>query len=383
MTSDAAVPSSGVSAFTMLSSAVFFSASSISMLLINKCAFTGSSFNGGIIFIQNLFTLFLALSMCSLSSTFHFEPSWYKFRVWMPCVVFFVGTIMFSASALSRINVPTFSVFRNSSSLLVAALEYFLLRKKISRAQGFFLLLLMTASLIYGWSDLQISFWGYVFAVLHVLCIALYSVGVKKLNVEFSSSLEMSIYNNAGSLPFLFAIALYEYHASSSAILISSKACASFSIPAAFLISWSGLISQRMFSATSWMALNNFNKLPMLLLSYVFFSDTYSVGQAVGLAVSVSASVGYSYCSLPSAVSGEHFYLSLCQLSTCASSKARRVLPVVVAAAFLASAVVVFNPSLEFIFPKMFSVQRKIYFMPVINRSSTPLNASSFVDSVM
>jgi len=109
-----------------------------------------------------------------------------------------------------------------------------LLRKKISRAQGFFLLLLITASLIYGWNDLQISFWGYVFAVLHVLCIALYSVGVKKLNVEFSSSLEMSIYNNAGSLPFLFAIALYEYRASSSAILISSKACASFSIPAAF-----------------------------------------------------------------------------------------------------------------------------------------------------
>ncbi len=225
---------------------------------------------------------------------------------------------MFSASALSLINVPTFSVFRNSSSMLVAALEYMLLQKRMSRPQWLFLLLVMAASLIYGWNDLQFSFWGYVYAILHVLCIALYSVGVKKLNVEFSSSLEMSIYNNTGSMPILFIVAMYEYQSSSSVISIQNKACAvasvpspnftnnilvpkhfTLQVPASFLISWSGLILQRLFSATSWMALNNFNKLPVLLFSYAIFRDAYSWGQAVGLAVSVAASMGYSYCSLP------------------------------------------------------------------------------------
>jgi GDP-mannose transporter len=304
-------PPQDVNLTVLTCSAVFFSVSSISMLLINKCAFTGSPFNAGIIFMQNLFTTLLALCLCRCSPSFRFEPSVRKFRIWLPCVALFVGTIMFSACALSLINIPTFSVFRNSSSLLVAALEYFLLGKGISRIQGVFLVLLLVASLIYGWNDILFSFSGYCFAILHVVCIALYSVTVKRLNVEFSSSLEMSIYNNAGSLPILFVIAVCQYHSSSSAILIQSQACTVASIPVAFLISWSGLISQRMFSATSWMTLNNFNKLPMLLSSYILFKDSYSLGQSVGLVVSVAASAGYSYCSLPNGASFASFCESL------------------------------------------------------------------------
>jgi GDP-mannose transporter len=364
-----------VSTLNLVSSAAFFSASSISMLLVNKCAFTGSSFNGGIIFVQNMFTFLLAISICSLSSSFRFEPAWQNFKAWIPCVFFFVGTIMFSASALSLINVPTFSVFRNSSSLLVAALEYFFLQKTISIPQGFFLILLIIASLIYGWNDLQFSLWGYIFAVLHVVCIALYSVGVKKLNVQFSSSLEMSIYNNAGSLPFLFAIAMYEYHSSSSGISIQSKGCAAASVPASFLISWSGLISQRIFTATSWMALNNFNKLPMLLLSYIFFSDAYSWGQAVGLAVSVSASVGYSYYSLSSDALGEGCFKSMQQLSSAVCAKFWRLFPVVVAATLLVAAIIYSHPSLQF--SSDLSARRRLYILSALNQSSAVLNGSS------
>ena len=227
---DEVIQGSDFTTWRLAFAALLFSTSSISMLLINKCAFTGSSFNGGIIFVQNTFTLLLACSICRVSASFRFEPSWFKFKKWVPCVIFFVGTIMFSARALSLINVPTFSVFRNSSSLLVAALEYMLLQKAISKPQMFFLVLLMMASVFYGWNDLQFSFWGYVHAVLHVVSIALYSVGVKKLNVDFSSSLEMSIYNNAGSLPILLFIAMYEYQSSSSEISIQSKVCAAASV---------------------------------------------------------------------------------------------------------------------------------------------------------
>jgi drug/metabolite transporter (DMT)-like permease len=379
MSSDTDVLDREVSTLTLISSAAFFSASSITMLLVNKCAFTGSSFNGGIIFVQNMFTFLLAFSICSLSSSFRFEPSWQKFKTWMPCVLFFVGTIMFSASALSLINVPTFSVFRNSSSLLVAAMEYFLLQKTISRPQGFFLALLMIASLIYGWSDLQFSFWGYVFAVSHVICIASYSVGVKKLNVQFSSSLEMSIYNNAGSLSFLFAIGLYEYNSSPSEILIESKICAAASVPVSFLISWSGLISQRMFTATSWMALNNFNKLPMLFLSHIFFIDTYSVGQAVALTASVVASVGYSYSSLSSTATDEACLLKLQQLSFTVYTKYRRMFPVVATVALFFAAAVYLDPSLQL--SSMLSLRRRLFIRSAL--SSAALTHSSANTSVI
>jgi drug/metabolite transporter (DMT)-like permease len=199
-------------------------------MLVNKCAFTGSSFDGGIIFIQNTFTFLLACLICRVSPSFRFEPSWPKFKLSMPCIVFFVGTLVFSARALSMINVPTFFVFKNSSSILVAALEHMSLHKMISRPEGLFLLLSMTASLFYGWNDMQFSFWGYVFVTMHGVCIALYMVCVKKLNVEFSSSLELSIYSNAGSLPILFIIAMYEYQSSSSVILIQNQGCAAASV---------------------------------------------------------------------------------------------------------------------------------------------------------
>jgi hypothetical protein len=263
--------------------------------------------------------------------------------------------------------------------MLVAVLEYHLLQRPISILQGFFLALLMIASLIYGWSDLQFSLWGYIFAILQVFCIALYSVGVKKLNVQFSSSLEMSIYNNAGSLPFLFTVALYEYHKSSSAISIQSKSCAAASVPASFLISWSGLISQQLFTATSWMTLNNFNKLPMLLLSYIFFNDAYTVGQAVGLAVSVTASVGYSYCSLSSSAFNDRQYQSLQQLASCPNG--RRVFPIVAAGLFLAVGAVCLHPSLQL--PTLLISRRRLDIVSSTNYSFSSLNGSSQNASVV
>jgi hypothetical protein len=218
-----------------------------------------------------------------------------KVVTWAPQVVLFVGTIVSSAAALAIVNVPTFSVFRNSSSLVVAVLEYFILKKTVSLYQSTFLVLSVFGAVVYGWGDLQFSARGYLYSALHVVIASMSAVAVKKLNVQFSSSLEMSFYNNLLSLPLLFIFAAYEYHASSSQIIIRNQQCAAASVPAAFLISLSALISQKLLSATSWMALNNFNKIPVLVLSQFIFSDTYSIFQACGLATSVVASAGYSF----------------------------------------------------------------------------------------
>jgi GDP-mannose transporter len=286
------------SSIVMIGSACFFSVCSVGMLLVNKCAFMGSSFNSGIILGQNIGTCVLALSICCLTPSFRFSPSISKFVTWAPQVLLFVGTIVSSAGALAIVNVPTFSVFRNSSSLLVAVFEYCILGKTVSSHQLIFLVFVVVGTVIYGWGDLQFSARGYVFSALHVLIASMSAVAVKKLNVVFSSSLEMSFYNNVGSLPLLFIFAAYEYQASASQIVIQNAECAVASIPAAFLISFSALISQKILSATSWMALNNFNKIPVLVLSQFIFSDSYSMFQVFGLTTSVVASVGYSYSSL-------------------------------------------------------------------------------------
>ena len=283
--------------FAVIASGCFFSVCSVGMLLVNKCAFTGSSFNSGLIFGQNVGTCLLALCICCLAPSFRFSPSISKFVTWAPVVVLFVGTIVSSASALAIVNVTTFSVFRNASSLVVAVFEFFLLQKTVSSYQLVFLILVVVGAVIYGWGDLQFSVRGYFLSALHVLIASMSAVAVKKLNVNFSSSLEMSLYNNVGSLPLLFIFASYEYQASSSQIIIRNQQCAAASVPAAFLISLSALMSQKLLSATSWMALNNFNKIPVLVLSHFIFSDTYSIFQACGLAISVAASVGYSYSS--------------------------------------------------------------------------------------
>jgi drug/metabolite transporter (DMT)-like permease len=212
---------------------VFLSWSSAVVLLLNKCAFTGSLFILGIIFIQNIISLFLQCIIYQLSPSLRFELSWLKLKEWMPCAIFFGGIVIFSAKALSLIDIPTFSIFSNSLRMLVAALEYLLMKKGISRPQGFFLLMLMTAALIFGWNNLRFSLWGYLYAALHVVCIGLYSVYVTKLDAEFSSSLEMSMYNNAGSLPILFVTAMIENeYSSSSELLIQNTACIAASVPA-------------------------------------------------------------------------------------------------------------------------------------------------------
>jgi GDP-mannose transporter len=291
------IAAAATNSVAMVGSAFFFSVCSVGMLLVNKCAFTGSSFNSGLILGQNFGTCLLALGICCLAPSFRFSPSMSKVVTWAPQVVLFVGTIVSSAAALAIVNVPTFSVFRNSSSLVVAVLEFVLLKKSISSYQFAFLVLSVVGAVVYGWGDLQFSARGYFFSGLHVVIASMSAVAVKKLNVQFSSSLEMSFYNNVLSLPLLFIFAAYEYHASSSQIIIQNRHCAIASVPAAFLISFSALISQKLLSATSWMALNNFNKIPLLVLSQFIFSDTYSISQACGLATSVVASAGYSFSS--------------------------------------------------------------------------------------
>ena len=291
------IAAAATNSVAVIGSACFFSVCSVGMLLVNKCAFTGSSFNSGLILGQNFGTCLLALGICCLAPSFRFSPSMSKVVTWAPQVLLFVGTIVSSAAALAIVNVPTFSVFRNSSSLVVAVLEYFILKKTVSLYQSTFLVLSVFGAVVYGWGDLQFSARGYLYSALHVVIASMSAVAVKKLNVQFSSSLEMSFYNNLLSLPLLFIFAAYEYHASSSQIIIRNQQCAAASVPAAFLISLSALISQKLLSATSWMALNNFNKIPVLVLSQFIFSDTYSIFQACGLATSVVASAGYSFSS--------------------------------------------------------------------------------------
>lgn len=282
-----------------------FACSSILMILINKeMAIQLNSYVSILLLMQNLFTLLILI----YTTKPHFEKE--KGQKWVPCSIFFSINIFTSIISFLYINVPTFTIFRNLQPLLAIALNVvYPTNAPPQNLSIFFLIFVIQGAIVYAFNDLQFSPIGYVWASCHVVSMSFYACLVKFLNACENMNLnaqEMSFYNNLLSIPiillFCFGKIMYNYDTMIKEKNVLKCLFQSLSCPLVFCVSLlgsyavsvSGFAAQKVLSPVSWLTLNNFSKIPAILISVVIWGPILHPKQVLGLLISMSSAYCYS-----------------------------------------------------------------------------------------
>jgi len=191
---------------------------------------------------------------------------------WIPLVILFIGLLATSLFALKYVTVSTLVVIRNASSLLVAFMEAFYLKKQQLTLELLISLVgILIGSIIYALTDWSFHLLGYFFLVLNLCSTSGYQIYVKILIAEVKlTPYGMVYYNNLLSLVF-FSIAALLWE---SPFDIEWREISTYTYSVIFIstvfgfgLSLAAFMLNVIITATSQMVINNLNKVALIFLS--------------------------------------------------------------------------------------------------------------------
>ena len=254
---------------------------SVSMILLNKAIVLSIPFGGGLVLVQNSATVLLvqAYRWGAGPEDFGFNTVLHN----TPCAILFGMNTFTSIQALAYLSVTTFTIFRNTQSILSAPLDYLLRGERLKPTSIFFLLTILLGTCAYCGKDLRANVEGIAWASAHLASTTLYTV-LTKIRLEkapsekpinpLTQALDLAWYNNILSLPIVgVAAAVQAIHMTSSAPLVRSDCglyCWIMVAASCFngcAMSVVGLKTQSLMTPTSYLTFNNLNKIPAMLIS--------------------------------------------------------------------------------------------------------------------
>lgn len=282
-------------------SALIFSLASISMILLNKWVVVVYPHSATLLLLQNVTTIVI-LYVINPQHKMRATLLW----SWLPCALIFCVNIFSSLESLTTISVPTFTIFRNTQPIIAIVIDYVLRHQTITYASFHFLVMILIGAVIYCKHDTNVDFYGYLWAVIHVLSMSVYSVLVKYKSelLEITAS-EMSLYNNVISVPVLCVISLaYSVHNKSNYVTqldhaytcIFQQLCilpVLLSCIGGYAVSVAAFNAQKVMSPISFLTLNNISKIPAICISVILFNTTITLNAWHGMVLSMAA--GYLY----------------------------------------------------------------------------------------
>ncbi|KFV05810.1 Transmembrane protein 241, partial [Pterocles gutturalis] len=149
---------------------------------------------------------------------------------WLPASVLFVGIIYAGSRALSRLPIPVFLTVHNTAEVITCGFQKFVEKEQTSHLKVCSVLFLLVAAVCLPLCDAQFDPNGYLWALIHMICLGAYKVFHKLwkpsslsdldqqyINYVFSVVLLASASHPAGDLlsaldfPFLY---FYRFHSS-------------------------------------------------------------------------------------------------------------------------------------------------------------------------
>ncbi|XP_064291363.1 transmembrane protein 241 isoform X3 [Passer domesticus] len=149
---------------------------------------------------------------------------------WLPASVLFVGIIYAGSRALSRLPIPVFLTVHNAAEVITCGFQKFVQKEQTSHLKVCSVLFLLAAAVCLPLCDTQFDPNGYLWALIHLICVGAYKVFHKLwkpgslsdldqqyINYVFSVVLLASASHPAGDLfsaldfPFLY---FYRFHSS-------------------------------------------------------------------------------------------------------------------------------------------------------------------------
>lgn len=244
--------------------ALSWSASTVSMVLMNKFILMKFRSPTTLLFLQNVMTIFFVQLREMLRGKPLIKPNLPDTIAWAPLAALATLSIYTSLLALEYISVSTFVVARNAIPILLLPTDKIIFGTAATTHQYFNLIAVGLGAFIYSQHDIDFSWTGYFWLAVHMIFIASYTVMVKLKSTEWPDE-KKSFYNCIESLPFLAAIAIYREGALIAEIFSGRAPMAFWPLLAisGVLSTWisvSGFSVQRAFHPTAVMTMNNLNK---------------------------------------------------------------------------------------------------------------------------
>ena len=274
--------------------------SSVVLTILNKLVLDQFRSVVNVLAIQMLVcVLLLKISTRSLA------VDYLKLKILLPCALLFCVNCYTSTQAIAALNVPTFNVIRNMQCFMSCPLDYAVRNVRVSWYAFFSLLVVLAGSIIYCYDAFIVNTWGFAWGFANILGVCIYTIVIKTKFSQFGP-VELAWYNNIGSLPIIAILAIYTNIASpdcrkESQACFTSLSCAGFLVLSSvgcFILSVSSFYSQEIMSPITWLLLNNINKIPSAVISYMIWSIKLTMLDLAGLLVSLVGGVMYSVTKL-------------------------------------------------------------------------------------
>ena len=288
----------------------FYCGCSSTLLFLNKLAVGGSATlpPGAVVVVQIAFATVAcyALSVLNLANIGALTRK--KVEGFGLYAIAFVGSIYASVMALRHSNVETFIVFRASTPLAVAALDFIFLGRAVPSSWSLTSLLATAASAgAYVLTDAQFvveGLAGYSWCLLYFALICFEMTFGKHL----VSSLRLGVWEsvwltNMLALPMLWGLAyvrgdMEDFFAIAAAMPLADKVVLLLSCVIATLIGYAGWLCRGLVSATSYTLIGVANKLGTVLLAVTFLDKHASMTGVAALVFCILASSQYKQAPL-------------------------------------------------------------------------------------
>lgn len=287
-------------------------ASSMTMNIMNKKAASSFRHTALLVIIQMVVAdlMILAFELRKLKVT-RSSDLW----KWMVIPFFFAGMLATSLWAFKETTLSTVLILRNVLPLCAFATEkyFFGTPEHVSANLVLSMVVTLAGTVVYGYWNLSVTLFGaiLIFAncVITVADRVLQRHFLKNPDFTMSVALCMLVNNLIGILPMLvFALGTAEFGEWGKAVTETDSTTWFWVVMSGLCgtcIGYLGLRTQKLISATTFLMLQNFNKVALLFFGMCFFGDKFEKMSSIGCVVSMLGSVWYSVLRLPSETSSK------------------------------------------------------------------------------
>ncbi|KAA0149908.1 hypothetical protein FNF31_07115 [Cafeteria roenbergensis] len=252
-----------------------YSASSCTMVLLNKAVLSRFDYNykACIMALQGLVALSLMLVSKRLGVLQFKALSKASLQLWFPVNIFFTLMLYTSFESLKRLHVPSVTIFKNVTNIVIAAGAWWWFGEKVNLYVGLSLGMVVLGALLAGATDLSFDLEGYTWMAINCVSTAAYVL--------------LLLATGIGEIPD--GITSPELTAPAFIAALALSGCVGFALNLTSL--W--CVSET--SATTYSMVGALNKIPLAVLGTLLFGAPMDARSGTMVAFGLAAGMVYAY----------------------------------------------------------------------------------------
>lgn len=260
-------------------SSIAYAVCTISMVLSNKAI---SAYNSAevrarippffVVFYQSVFAVAF-LEILKRSKCIEYEDFTKRDAIAvLPLSMLFVGMIVSGFMAISYINVPLMTVFKNMTNLITMSAEWYLFNEQITSLMVVALIIMAIGAIFAAINDVEFNLIGYIWMIINCCFTAVYVLYMRYASdYIIMTRFGMVFYNNLLALPFLIPLMLIfnempaildENVVCNSKFFISNTLAGLFGVSLNFASLWCVACN----SGTTYSVVGTVSKIPIIIL---------------------------------------------------------------------------------------------------------------------